>query len=369
MRQHFRYLSDNLSVTVDTTQTGNIPYRVEMKPTSINDSMYTVIYRGSIYSQGNPITIQLNDIIETNMDDYTWFKNRNISTGSTAMETRQTYVDVRLILETYEEELIYTLTDILNAYISPNMKHELKFDTNQSGTIKSFSELGYNVLPHIPYGTQQWIDEDMSVFFNLPIKLFASKDISRVAIRFQPKNGIIVNGPTLANLLGPVTGINLSSFIMNSAPSHSSVEVTITAASQSSIIKLAVIDYDPADYYLMWINRHGATQCQPFCKKNTLNESVSTGYITTLNNESITANKTVDYTWTLNSHWLTYDEHGEFESLLTSKYVWLYDMKKGVFFPVNVTDSKWSYKNINNTKKPFNLTVNVKKSQSQNIVY
>ena len=369
MRKHFRYLSDTLSVTVDPNWLGNTPYRVEIKPTSKNDDYYTVVYRGSVYLNGTPVKIYLNDIIETNMDDYGWFKDRTIPFSELAAPITRTYVDVRVVLEIPTGVDIYYLTDVLNGYLTPNMEHELKFDVDDTTYIRPFTDYGYKVVPHIPYNTRVWADENMVVGFNLPVKIFVNNDVDSIRLQIKNDKGNTLLDAGRDSLAYPVLGVNLSDSLLKLGAPIDKEGYTINAVFDDEEKPLAVIDYEPAEYYLMWINRHGATQCQPFCRKNTITENVTSNYITTLTNESINSNKSVEFTWTLNSHWLTYDEHGEFESLLVSKYVWLYDVKKGWYYPVNVTDSKWSYKNPNNNKRPFNLTVNVKSSQTQNINY
>lgn len=370
MRKYFRYLSDNLSVVVDPTQTGNIPYRVEMKPVSKSDSYYTTIYRGSVYCNGEPVRIYLNDIIETNMDSFGWFKDRTIPTANEQSEVIQrTYVNVRVVLEQYSGEDFYYLSDIINGYLNPYMEHEVKFDVDDTVHVRSMTDFGYKVVPHIPYNTRGWTDENMVVNFNLPVKLFVNNDVDVIRLQIKNENGNTMLDVGRDSLPYPIMGVNISDSLFKLGAPIDKEGYTINAVFDDEEKPLAVIDYEPAEYYLMWINRYGATQCQPFCRKNTLNENITSSYITTLTNESVNSNKSVEYTWTLNSHWLTYDEHGEFESLLVSKYVWLYDVKKGWFYPVNVTDSKWSYKNPKNNKRPFNLTVNVKSSQIQNINY
>lgn len=369
MRRYFRYLSDLLYVRIEFPYIiGNVPYRVDIKPTYKDDSFYTTVYRGSIYSTGKAMKVYLNDIIETNMDSYEWFNNRTIPTGEDSSFINRTYVDVKVVFDIAGAEMEYLLTDIINGYLSPDMEHELKFDYDSDTSVKAFMELGYKVIPHIPYGTRSWQDEGMVVDFSMPVKLFINSDMSDVRMQIRNASGNPVLDTNRGSQQGPIMGINIGSALLDMATINGE-GYTIYAKYDNDETPLAIIDYKPAEYYLMWINRHGAVQCQPFCKKNTLNESVSTDYISTLTNDQTVSNKKVEYNWSLNSHWLTYNEHGEFESLLVSKYVWLYDVAKGWFYPVNVTNSNWSYKNPNNNKRPFNLNINLKLSQSQNINY
>ena len=109
--------------------------------------------------------------------------------------------------------------------------------------------------------------------------------------------------------------------------------------------------------------------CRPFCKKSTLNESVSTSYITTVNGQKKPYMKNLKFKWTLNSDWLTYNEHNVYESLLISPIVYLYDYDNDKRYVVNVTNAEWTEKNSKNNKKPFNMTVTVEMADEKNIIY
>ena len=132
--------------------------------------------------------------------------------------------------------------------------------------------------------------------------------------------------------------------------------------------KVAEFD-DHSRYFLIWITRDNDYMCRPFCKRYDLKESVETSYRVDVNNHSIPYQKSSEFEWTLNSDWLTYNEHNVYESLMISQYVYLYDNETEKLFPVNITDSKWSHKNEQNNKKPFNLTVTAKLNQKSNLIY
>lgn len=127
-------------------------------------------------------------------------------------------------------------------------------------------------------------------------------------------------------------------------------------------------DEDPR-FYLIWVTRDNDYMCRPFCKRSDLTESVSNTYITTVNDVNTPYLKDIKFKWKLNSDWLTYEEYPVYESLLISPVVYLYDTQLNKRYLVNVTDNIWTEKNDNNTKKPFNMTVNIELSQSSNITY
>jgi hypothetical protein len=99
-----------------------------------------------------------------------------------------------------------------------------------------------------------------------------------------------------------------------------------------------------------------------------MKETVKTDNLTTIYNETIPYHKTTQFSWTLNSEWLTVKEHDEFESILTSKYLLLYNTKTWQGYYVNATDTNWTFRNHTNTKKPFNLTINLSEIRKSNIV-
>lgn len=365
---NYTYMTDLMSITVAPSQTGNIPYRVEIRPVKFPDATYTTIYQGSVYCDGSPVTIYLNDILETYMDDYSWFKDLTISSTEITPAISRVHVEARLVLDTYSGPLTYSLSNIFNGYLSPNAKRVPIFGQTSNQKLQVFTEMGYNVVPHIPLVDKLVLSNDRKPF-TMPVRMFVNTAATKLNIDYKNPDGTIAYSTTKSTNGYPIYGVNVTMTMLSLGTNIVNEGCKIIASVDGTESPIAVIDYNPAEYYLMWINRYGATQCQPFCKKNTLSESVTTSYITSSTNESVVSNKSVDYTWTLNSHWLTYDEHSEFESLLTSKYVWLYDTKNIQFYPVNVTDSKWSYKNSSNNKKPFNLTVNIKSARHQNIGY
>lgn len=152
--------------------------------------------------------------------------------------------------------------------------------------------------------------------------------------------------------------------------SHSSIKsLWVYNRTEPSESKRVAVYDDHSRYFLIWITRDNDYMCRPFCKRYDLKENVSTSYITTYDDRNIPYQKSSEYQWTLNSDWLTYNEHNVYESLMTSQYVYLYDNETGKRYPVNVTDSEWTHKNEQNNKKPFNLTVTVQLNQKQTLIY
>lgn len=357
---YFNYLSEPIYcnlVVPDAYINTNVIYEITIYPRDNSDDG-TVIYSGSVFYTG-PTKVYLNDILETYMNNNEWFKNLPYSTEPLNSEDlKYFYADV--IITTNKSTNTIKIP-VVAMYRNPNSIREKRFESND--LIKSLYDYSNNVLPRLPHSTIKWDGKEEFVFAT---RIFKDKYITSLPLDYKTENETAnIRTLTAANYM---TGqINITSNDINTAYNNASDKSNIILTVVQKDI--AIIDENPADYYLLWINRYGCTQCQPFCKKNTLSESVKTNYRSSIIEESIPYNKTIDFKWTLNSHWLTFDEHAEFESILTSKYVWLYDYKRGQFHPVNVTDSNWTYKNAKNTNKPFNLTINLTKAIPQNITY
>lgn len=378
----FTYLNDPILVGVQTNGSTviqpNTPctYKVMIRDVSgrIDSSAYQLIYVGSLYYT-KPCYITLNDIVQSYVNDFYWFDYNDYPDRPNKDDMSFMFLDLYVeVSDNAGHKLDYWIDNIFNGYRTPNLGDIKLFDPNGNVPISPSYRNGYNVRPRVPS-----LKDYSSSDFKFPCYVFINKSVLSLKLglyneglpeteieSLSPMKCPLHNTTITYNHLHNVTGPNRSFGI----------------STGDKYVLLCDVDDNPADYYLMWINRHGASQCQPFCKKDTLKETVKTNYMTRLNNNTtatynhrmqlnpqVPYSKSVEYTWTLNSHWLTYDEYNEFESLLTSKYVYLFDYKHNTVYDVVVSNANWEYKNPKNTKKPFNLTIDVKKASTDNIIY
>lgn len=366
----YKYLSDNIILSFqlpDKYTSSTVPYAVYLTP-----DHYNPIYVGTIFCTGGMQQLHLNDIIESVSDDFGWFRTQS-------QNTNQTGVLMNFRID-FDNSITYYLHDVLNAYRIPNTAKEDVF-TDDSGEIKLMSEYGNGMRPRIP----AYIAEDSDFFLSTNINVYAD-DASQ-------KYGVAIYGKTTSNpettcflnfktydingiIEQPVIKGDVLQHIAQYADNDNNTELYLGIGKVTNGVydksqtfnKLCDIDKCPADFYLCWLNRYGVYQCQPFHKKWEMTENVTTSNRATIYNETVPYHKTTQFNWVLNSDWLSYKEHDEFESLLTSKYVYLYNSQTQEGHYVNVTDSDWTFRNAKNTKRPFNLTINVSKSTKTNIV-
>lgn len=285
--------------------------------TSVGYNMYVgsdLIYKGTLYYTG-PTDIYIKDIIESYLTDVSWFSKIGHTAGGWD-------AIVRLVFTTGDEF--------------------------ESDTIYNRTEIPTVTLTHIPSIVPNNPSDEFFFGWLCPTAFTVVSPTNSTSAALT-EHSYSTNGHTTVvwNDLG--------------------VKTLFRLANQAQ--KIAVTDEHNSRFYLLWITRGNDYMCRPFCKKSTLTESVSTSYIQTITNRKNPYLKNSTFEWTLNSDWLTYNEHNVYESLLISPVTYLYDNETGKIYRVNVTNAEWTEKNSNNTKKPFNMTVNVEMADENKITY
>lgn len=137
-------------------------------------------------------------------------------------------------------------------------------------------------------------------------------------------------------------------------------------------ITIAKVDECPARYYVMWYDRLGGIQSQPFSleSQNTFSE----GLERRLNKDQYSRSRllmpTVTPKWKLSSGPIKDECYPIYESLLVSPFVTLYDSKTGKAYNVIPTDGGYTEKTYRNQgKNPINFTVTLELNKQQNILY
>lgn len=391
-----KYLSDPLYVTIPTSvfEGKYVTYEVKMiSPSFIGSSfnddieyqdIYEVIYTGSIYGTGEDTKIYLNDIISTYVYDNSYIYNHlDKMVDFTYLNPTGVLFEIQVYIKDYFAKSIDATPYIMNFYKDANNITYNNMDTLDN----QFIPIAYNLLNQRTY-----------VYPRIPKLLY-------------PTNNFWVSGLIATNMAWTTTNVNASKhnifFIAGrngseismknyatTSPSNKGLVTAFTlkgdkyydivsSADQlvfagfhalpegqpQTFVPIANIDKCPADYYLIWIDRTGAYQCQPFSGKVTLTESISTSYRDTLIDTSVPTSKTITNQWKLNSEWLNYDEYKAYESIFTSKYLYLYNTQYDEGYEVVLDTNQWIEKTQKNKDKMFNLQIDVKSARPQNIIY
>lgn len=384
-----RYLSDNLYIELKLDREYlNTYLNYTLTRQDYFESDVETIFSGRIYYHETNQRVYLNDIISSHALDYkTLIPSSTNVVGSVDYENKNT----KGVYQTFHFNLYNGSTFITQVNLGPILSYYKDVDLPNGQEINLYQTGFYNVLeqrtkvlPRIPklesYNNNTPGFSNNFYFSVLWIpcsNFFTSSSIDdRTVYKMVAKNE---KGFTL-NYIDYDGGNfihseNIDGFDLSQLTSADPTEIGICAISSNNIEseinykKVANVDLCVSDYYLIWYDRTGAYQCQPFSKKATHTESITTNNLVNLIEETRPYEKLVDDKWTINSDWLNDDEYKAFESIFTSPYLYLYDSKLNTGWWVNCTDKNWTQKTSKNQKKLFNLQVNLQINKSQRLLY
>lgn len=356
-----KLLSDKLYVDIvyPYNQNSYVNYRVQKK--ELNSDTWDEIFVGRFFNNSTnekPVRIYLNDILNSlpkntsnitkQDDDIAFLNSQNIC------------YDVRVVVA----GTVFELGTVLSYFKDQNISYGYDFIINRNRYIfYNILNERTNYLPRIPqlgYTSQNfWFslllyrDERYTNVYPSEIPLIGVKNNSgQDAVSFYIDDDKITNNHYTYYDLEPLIEADCD-------------QLAILGNDATEFIPVALIDHCPSDYYVLWQDRTGAYQCQPFSKKTTYNETITTSYLTNEIDEERPYNKQITSTWTLNTDWLTPDGHKAHESILTSPKIYLFDTKNDLMWEVNCTDSSWT---DHDSKKLSNLTITLRSNKSQNIL-
>lgn len=352
-----KYVSYNLTATINTKLT------VVMK----------LVFSGRVYCPSNSITIYLSDIINNIA-----YKGELIGDFSSS--------------STGNEVIMFTITASSNGFTNSPVTDTIicsypfdfvpitLFDPDVASTSYSAVSINYYVtgnekniiLPKIPRITQ-----DTKNFYFESIVDCGNRwiyDLQQKQIRIVSKgsDGSYIYYDNMDVPLSAILNIKMDSPTLYSIMSGMAVEIGVasyTGQFSDSYYKVADIDDCNADYYLIWCNRACNYQCQPFHKKVYYNEDITSNTITNFMDETRPYLKEVTPSWTLYSDWLSNAERDEYESILTSPYIYIYITKSDMLLPVICKSTSWERKTNNNNNKPHSMTIELSGNRNQNMIY
>lgn len=384
------YLSDELYIELDLDRSYlNTYFNYTIERQDVYSFNPEVIYNGRFYYYKQYQRIYLDDLIKTHAIDYTQIiPNKFNVVNEVAYEAvgingvlQSIYVNIYVgsqLVETYQ------LGNVLSYYKDVDLPKGEYIDLSGSDGFYNVLEQRTNILPRIPklksyenltpgfsnnfYFSVLWIPSQSY----LSSSYIGERQVYKMVAK--NKNGLTLN---YIDYDGGkyVHGENIDGYDLSQLTSADPTEIGICAINSNNIDsevgykKVANIDLCPADYYLIWYDRTGAYQCQPFGKKATKTENVTTNNLVNTIEETRPYEKLVENKWTINSDWLTEEEYKAYESIVTSPYLYLYDSKLNTGWWVNCSDKTYVQKTYKNQKKLFNMTVNVTANKNQRLLY
>lgn len=133
---------------------------------------------------------------------------------------------------------------------------------------------------------------------------------------------------------------------------------------------IAEIEICPSRFYLMWYDRLGGLQSQPFEQGAVYTESFERNHVKNQYGERKLGSVGVTQKWNIKSGWISESDYPYYESLLISPKVILIDTKLEEAYEVIVTDTDYKEKTHKNEDgQLLQFTVDVEANKVQNMIF
>lgn len=324
---------------------------------------YSKVDKALIYKQGD--TIGLN-VVSTSKD-----KVESVNTDLNSLYSS----DFNLIFSTTSTE-ITTIGE--NNFTAPRTiattidvrKQE------QSGILRTIDTVTASVQP----AHYEYVESDVSSFILYLGSSVNSIKLSTEEIRRLPLAGISYKFSFDLRLIASTSGPSVQMYNLKMVPYYEEdgIYLTVGAETRTPILqrftlfneKVAnICDYSDG-YYLQWQDRLGGIQSQHFDKVNTFSNSYNRDTITNYKGYKRPIYNEVTSKWVINSNWINEEFYPNYESILVSPFLRLYDIKEDKVYDVVVTDNGFTEKTFHNQgRQMFNLQLNLEKANKQNILY
>ena len=383
------YLDEDISVTFTGLEAGK--YHTYMISLLHEDGEH-LIFVGRAYAITSELTIQIAEILvnlrhvqkEMNTHPMGIINDVKVTLGDQYRQLRVCfafrYTNSNTWLDSFKEN-VATLTPLIQGTEANGVRYESK------------------LLPHFPVTNNigfpfvYYVSDKMSTdgdeyveFYKDNTFLFGSNYEDGVNVAYLPTGNLYIAVPEWGEVDGfDVIGVQptvegeqeivLGSFytreeaeaFKETVPPFMYLRVFIRASKLPYKSQIAIADDCPARYYLIWQDRLGGIQSQPF-KSSIYTEDLTTVEIGDYLGHSAVASKAVQPKWQLSSGWIKEEYYPYYESILVSPTITLYDTKLDKAFKVLTTDEGYTEKTFKNSKSLINLTINLKLDKSQ-IIY
>lgn len=223
----------------------------------------------------------------------------------------------------------------------------------------------YILRPRIPFTN--------SDKFGLPLMLEKYADYAKHTMKIHSDGAVSSDGATfdMDTTVFDHQFLTLNQIFAN-ASRYDTAENGIWMIDTLIETKYRIAEYDvcPENYYLCWEDRLGGFQVQPFGKTETYkenysnNETVSYNYRRRLNSVYVQPN------FEIQTGYLDENVYIAYQSIFTSPYLKLYDVKKDVIYDViNIGNTYTEKTYMNQNRQFFNMKLTLDIARRQNIIY
>ena len=392
-----KYLNERITQQIDlgAVQTeGMYKYEVQVSDLSTQER-WTTIFVGNYYNRGvRNYTFDITDICRSRKSN-----PHTIYTG--LFDTDTNIIDIYRIIVSIDGGQTVTGSDIsvANVYTYPNVQKStlsmspssIFFDFS-TGTNYDVSLLlqGNNryvtnnnnlyLTPRYPIvNDAQDLDYNTTMTFGLSIEAGETQQAATIFTVFA-------NSDYTTNWLGSYNlALNMNShthtffnsyvYFLDSQqgelPLNTDIWVYMRYKNSSGTYqyrRIAIIEACKSRYYLLWQDRFGSYQSQPFKGKLEYSENIENSEYVIYTGKRYKYNVQVQPKWKINSGWITEDLYPFYESIYVSPILKLYDTETQTEYDVILNDN-YVEKKYENSKSMLNIQLNIEATEKQNITY
>lgn len=400
-----KYLNDRITQRIDL---GSVPakgmYKYEVQVQDLYYSTWNTVFVGNYYNNGERFyTFDITDICRNR-------KSTLHTSGSTDIDIDVNIVEQYRITVTKDNKgttVSGTTFFVAHIYTYPNLQYgydpglspdTVFFDINTSipqylvsvllqGSNKSRSPQSTKpsiyLIPQYPnVDNSQDLSHSLTMTFGLSIESgSAIQDVKIISVErgkaYSNQNNWLGQYDMSHLNVEYYTHTFFGSFgkFIDDSDSHIpdyNIDVYITwkdSAGTSQYRKVAEIKSCKERYYLLWQDRYGSYQSQPFKGKMEYSEDITNEEILSYTGRRRKSNVVVQPKWKLNSGWIKEQLFPFYESIYVSPILKLYDTKTGHEYDVILKDTPYVEKKYNNDRKLLSIELNLEASETQNIIY
>ena len=368
-----KYLSDEIYVYYSLPDQYKQTYQ-QYEVWTLQDNKSSLpekIYTGRVFyntDKGSP-KIYLNDILESKYSNCEGFKeiyeDETTAMGPGIFKNDQPGILFRVkiifpnvLVDGKPYEVTY-FDEIYNGYPMINNNTNViskSLTTDDTFTVYQPWQMNNDIAPRIPK-----LPNSNNFFMGIDFML--TKGATTNTINIKDENGVLFETWDQPNF-------NTMAFFSKTFKRITGdIFIEVNDGSGGDWIKAIELDPCPADFYCIWVDRLGGTQCQPFEKRSVMKENIIISNITDYRERTRPYNKSVEYSWDLNTDWIDEKSYRTYESILVSPYIYLYDVQKDLGYWVICNQNSWTEKTVKNQKQLFNFNITLTANKNQKLLF
>lgn len=385
------YLNDRITQRIDlgTAQAKGV-YKYEILVTDFADqSGKYVVFVGSYYNSGTRYyTFDITDVVRGRKTNHM----RASESEKDCNQVEQYWIRVTLdddqtvTSSAMNVAHVYTYPNVPLASYSKTSPNAVFFDPTYANRLKSSVLLqGFNryqrtttLLPHYPhlndeqdYGQASYpfaimLEVGSAVTDNMIslISVERGEDPDDASARIEVVNADHIAYDSYAHLWF----LDIGDLLYNVRGVQDDIDIYLYNSSDDAYALVARVDACHQRYYLMWQDRFGSFQCQPFNDRTKFTESITNGETISYTDKRYKNSAIVQPKWHIDSGWIPEDNFVFYESLYISPYLKLIDSKTGKAYDV-IMKGDYVEKTFKDEKKMLNISLDLEATEKQNIIY